>query len=100
MALVGELLDRLNKTAPDTNNSPQLLGEIREKALLARGNAQMLSKNAAAARQDFESARDVAPSDPTPYNSLAELSASENKPDEALANWENALKVDPINFVA
>jgi Tfp pilus assembly protein PilF len=70
MALVGELLDRLNKTAPDNFNSPQLLAEIREKALIARGNAQMQLKNYAAARQDFESARDVAPSDPTPYNSL------------------------------
>ena len=100
MALVGELLDRLDKTAPDSINSPQLLAEIREKALLARGTAQMQLKNFDAARQDFGSARDVAPSDPTTYNSLAALSAAENKPDEALANWENALKVDPINFVA
>jgi tetratricopeptide (TPR) repeat protein len=100
MALVGELLDRLNKTGPDANNSPQLLAEVREKALLARGSAQMQLKNFDAARQDFESARDVAPSDPTPYNSLAALSATENKADEALASWENALKVDPTNFVA
>ena len=99
MALVGELLDRLNKTAPDINNSPQLLAEIREKALLARGNAQMQLNNPAAARQDFESARDVFPNDPTPYNSLAALSAKD-KPDEALAQWENALKVDSLNFVA
>ena len=39
--LASELLERLGKTAPDDDNSPTLLAEIREKTYLARGTAQM-----------------------------------------------------------
>ena len=99
-ALCGDLLDRLGKTAPDQENSPALLAELRQRAYLARGSAQMQLKNVAAARADFEAARDSAPGDPTAYNNLAMLSLGENKPDEAIANWENALKIDPSNFAA
>jgi len=111
VTLATELLDRLSKTAPDNDNSPTLLREIREKTYLARGSAQMQLKNLAAApqdqlkylaaaRQDFEAARDAVPNDPSTYNSLASLSISEKKPDEAVGNWENALKVDSVNFAA
>ena len=99
-SLAGGLLDRLNRTAPDGDNSPQLLTEIKEKTLLARGSAQMQLKNTAAARQDFEAAITVAPNDPNTYNSLAAVCISENKPDEAISAWENALKIDSVNFVA
>lgn len=95
-----DLIDRLNKTAPDRDNSPQLLAEIREKAYLARGTAQIQLGNAAAARQDLESARQAAPNDPSIYNSLAVLSLNEKKPDEAAAFYEEALKVDSTNFIA
>ena len=98
--LAGELLERLSKTAPDNDNSPTLLAEIREKTYLARGSAQLQLKNFAPARQDFEAARDTAPNDPSTYNSLASVSISEKKPDEAVGNWENALKVDSVNFAA
>jgi tetratricopeptide (TPR) repeat protein len=77
-----------------------LLAEISEKTFLARGAAQIQLKNLTAARQDFESARQIGPYDPNVYNNLAFLSLAENKPDEALAAFENALKVDATNFVA
>jgi tetratricopeptide (TPR) repeat protein len=95
-----DLLDRLNKTAPDPENSPQLLAEIRQKAYLARGSAQLQLRNVPAARQDFEAARDVNPGDPTAYNSLATVSLAENKADEAVSHWESALKMDSANFTA
>jgi tetratricopeptide (TPR) repeat protein len=95
-----ELLDRLAKTAPDRDNSPQLLAEIRERALLVRGAAQVQLNNPAGARQDFLAARDASPSDPAVYNSLALLSFKENKPDEAIAFYESALKIDGTNFNA
>jgi len=100
VSLANDLLDRLSKTAADADNSPTLLKEIREKTYLARGNAQIQLKNYPAARQDFEAARIDAPNDPNTYNSLASVSAFENKPDEAVANWENALKLDPVNVGA
>jgi len=100
VSLANDLLERLSKTTADSDNSPTLLTEIREKTYLARGNAYMQSKNYAAARQDFVSAHDVTPNDPNTYNSLASVSIFENKPDEAVANWDNALKLDSVNFVA
>jgi len=99
-ALASELLNRLSKTAPDRDNSPQLLAEITEKAYLARGTAQLQLKNLPAARQDFESARQIAPKDPNVYNNLALVSFAENKPEDALASFENALSVDATNFGA
>ena len=99
-ALATDLLSRLDKTAPDRENSPQLLAEIREKTYLARGSAQLQMRNTAAARKDFESARQIAQRDPIVYNSLALVALAENKQDEAISSFENALNVDATNFDA
>ena len=100
ITLATDLLNRLSKTAPDRENSPQLLGELGEKAYLARGTAQLQLRNMAAARQDFEMARQIYPSDPAVYNNLALVSMAENKSEDALASFENALRADATNFVA
>jgi tetratricopeptide (TPR) repeat protein len=99
-ALANELISRLDKTAPDRDNSPQLLAEIREKTYLTRGTAELQLKNAAAARKDFEAARDIVPGDPVVHNSLALVAVAENKPEDAMSSFENALKVDATNFDA
>jgi tetratricopeptide (TPR) repeat protein len=98
--LASELMDRLNKTAPDGNNSPQLLAEIGEKNYLARGVAQAQLRDLAAAKQDFEKAREIAPNDTEPYNNLASIAVVENKLDDAIGLFENALKLDATNFSA
>ena len=95
-----DLLARLDKTGPDRENSPQMLGEIREKTYLTRGTAQLQLKNTAAARQDFEIAKQIAPGDPTVYNSLALVAFAENKPQDAISAFEGALNVDATNFDA
>ena len=100
LAMATDLLSRLDKTAPDRENSPQLLAEIREKTLLTRGSAQLQLRNFAAARQDFEIAKQIAPQDPLVYNSLALVSFAENKPQDAIGFFENALNVDATNFDA
>ena len=100
VSLASELLIRLSKTAPDRENSPQLLAELTQRTHLARGAAQLNLRNFAAARQDFEVAKQIAPGDPTPNNNLALVAMAENKPDEALASFENALRVDATNYVA
>lgn len=100
ITLASDLLNRLSKTAPDRENSPQVLGEIQEKTYLARGTAQMQLKNYAAARQDFDVARQIAPKDPAVYNSLALLALEENKAEEAITFFDNALQVDATNFNA
>jgi len=98
--LATDLLARADKTAPDRDNSPQVLGEIREKALLARGTAQLQLRNLPAARQDYETAKNIAPKDPVVYNSLALVSLAENKPQDALSSFETALNVDSTNYDA
>lgn len=100
VSLASELLARLSKTAPDRDNSPQLLAELTQRGHLARGAAQLQLRNLSAARQDFEMAQRIAPGDPMPYNNLALVLLQENKPEEALASYENALRVDATNFVA
>jgi tetratricopeptide (TPR) repeat protein len=54
----------------------------------------------AAARQDIEFAKQISPYDPVVYNSFAMLSLIENKPQDAVASFEQALKVDATNFDA
>ncbi|HEX7296002.1 MAG TPA: tetratricopeptide repeat protein, partial [Pyrinomonadaceae bacterium] len=100
VAHASDLLERLNKAAPDSDNSPQLLAELRQRTYLARGTANLQLRNGAAARQDFEAARAAAPNDPEVYNSLASLSIAENKRDEAIGFFEEALKLDNTNFNA
>ena len=98
--LANDLLSRLDRAAPDRDNSPQLLAQLREKTYLVRGTAQLQLKNVAAARQDFEAARAIAPSDPVVYNSLALASLAENNTQDAITAFETALKVDATNFDA
>ena len=100
LSLASDLLSRLDKTAPDRENSPQLLAQIRQRTHLTRGTAQLKLRNTAGARSDFEVARQIAPSDPVVYNSLALVSLAENKPQDAITSFEAALKVDATNFDA
>jgi tetratricopeptide (TPR) repeat protein len=100
ISLASDLLSRVDKTAPDRDNSPQLLAEVREKSLLTRGTAQLQLRNIGAARQDYELAKAIAPRDPIVYNSLALVSLAENKPQDAISSFENALNVDATNFDA
>jgi tetratricopeptide (TPR) repeat protein len=100
LQLSNELLDRLSKTPPDRETSPQMLAGLTSRAYLARGTAESQTGNLAAARQDFSAARDIAPKDTDPYVNLAVISLLEQKPDEAAGFYENALAVDPVNFNA
>ena len=98
--LATELLSRLDKVAPDRENSPQMLGELREKTYLARGAAELQLKDLAAATHDFEAARSIAPNDPLVYNNLALVALSLNNQQDAMTAFDNALKVDATNFDA
>lgn len=100
VTLANDLLQRLEKAAPDRENSPQLLAEIRERTHLARGTAQLQLRNFAAARSDFDMAKQIAPKDPQVYNSLALVALAENKPEEAVSSFESALNVDATNYDA
>src|SRR5215213_5044360 len=100
ISLGADLLSRLDKTAPDRENSTELLREIRTKTYLNRGTAQLQLKNYAAARKDFEAAKDINPNDPSVYNTMALVLLAENKPQDAISSFETTLKIDATNFDA
>jgi len=100
VALATDLLNRLSKATPDRDNTAPQLAELAERTYLARGAAQLQQKDFTAAHQDFESARQIAPNDPNVYNNLAFAALAENKPQDALPAFENALNVDATNFIA
>lgn len=100
VSLASDLIDRLGKVAPDRQNSPQLLEEVRFKAYLARGAGQIKLHNLTAARQDFEIARQAAPNETAIYNNLATVALLENKTDEAVGFYQSALKIQATDFNA
>jgi tetratricopeptide (TPR) repeat protein len=100
ISLASDLLTRLDKTAPDRENTPLAMAEIREKTYLTRGTAHLQMKNTAGARKDFELAREIAPNDPVVHNRLALVALAENKPADGIASFETALKADQTNFDA
>lgn len=106
-----ELIELVNKTAPSLSQSPQLLAEMRVRALTARGTAHVRLHSSAqapaeraqylaAARADMEAARDAWPGVPSSYTNLAGVALLEGKADEAGQLYERALSVDRTNFQA
>lgn len=94
VSAASELLDRLDKTAPDRDNTPQLLTEIKQKAYLTRGTAYGQLRNYRAAEKDFLAARDVSPNSTEVYASLAALARAEKRQQDAIVFYENALAID------
>jgi tetratricopeptide (TPR) repeat protein len=100
MQQAAQLLDRLSKAAPDRDNSPQMLAELRTKTLIAHGSAALQMGDAKTARQDFMSARDAAPNSADIYVNLAVVALAEGKIDEAIGSYNNALTLDGAHFNA
>jgi tetratricopeptide (TPR) repeat protein len=105
-----DLVKKLQDAAPSGELTPQLLAEVKTNAYILRGKANLglgqkapgadVQKFTAAARADFEAARQLAPNSPAPYVNLADVAAAENKPDEAQQQLERALALDRANFQA
>ncbi|HEX8558571.1 MAG TPA: tetratricopeptide repeat protein [Pyrinomonadaceae bacterium] len=101
-----DLLKRLQDAAPSGDVTPQLLADVRTNAYLLRGKAslrmgaQSSPQLVAAARADFDAARQAAPNSPLPHVNLADAAAIERKPDEAWQHLERALQLDRTNFQA
>ncbi|MFL6209324.1 MAG: tetratricopeptide repeat protein [Pyrinomonadaceae bacterium] len=96
--IASDLIERLNKTAPDAQISPALLTELRAKSYTARGAALLKLNNIGAARADFEAARDAMPNAPESYVNLAGVALAENKSAEAEQSYERALQIDGANL--
>jgi tetratricopeptide (TPR) repeat protein len=95
-----ELLKRLEATAPNGEQTPQLLAEVRTNALLLRGKVNLRAQQTAAARADMERSRDLAPNSPLVHVNLADVAYAEGKREEAWQHVERALSLDRVNFQA
>ena len=93
-----QLLDRINKTSPDRETTPQMLTELRANALLAHGSAALQLRDTKTARQDFMTAHETAPASAEVYVNLATVALAENKTDEAIGFYTSALAIDSANF--
>jgi tetratricopeptide (TPR) repeat protein len=93
-----QLLDRVAKTTPDRDNTPQMLADLRANALVAHGSAALQMRDTKTARQDFMSAHDVSPNSTDIYVNLAGVALAENKVDEAITYYNTALGIDSANF--
>ncbi|HXT63342.1 MAG TPA: tetratricopeptide repeat protein [Pyrinomonadaceae bacterium] len=100
MQSAANLQDRLAKTAPDRDNSPQLLAELKAKTLIAHGSAALQLRDTKTARADFLAAHDIAPSSPDIDVDLAMVSLAEGKAEEAIGFYNNALSIDGAHFNA
>jgi tetratricopeptide (TPR) repeat protein len=100
-----DLLNKLKTAAPNGELTPQLLADVKTNAYLLRGKAALrlaaqTPALVAAARADFESARQSAPNSPLPHVNLADAAAAERKWDEAWQHLDQALALDRTNFQA
>ena len=93
-----QLLDRITKASPDRDTSPQMLGDLRANALVLHGSAALQLRDTKTARQDFMMAHDVSPNSTDIYVNLAAVALAENKPDEAITFYNNALAIDGANL--
>jgi tetratricopeptide (TPR) repeat protein len=100
MQLAAQLQARLDKAIPDRDTSPQMLVELKVKTLVAHGSGALQLRDTKTARTDFMAARDIAPSTPDIYVNLAAVALAENKVDEAVGFYSNALAVDGAHFNA
>ncbi len=98
LQMATQLLDRLMKASPDRDTSPQMLAELRANTLVAHGTAALQMRDTRTARADFLAAHDAAPGSPDIYVNLASVALVENKVDEAINFYNNALTIDGTNF--
>ena len=95
-----DLLTRLAKTAPDAENSPQMLADLSLRAMIIHGASQAQLGNLEGARQDFIKAKEANPQNSDVYINLAGIAIAQKKPDEAIGFFENALQISPTDFSA
>jgi tetratricopeptide (TPR) repeat protein len=93
-----QLLDRIAKATPDRDTSPQMLADLRVNTLVVHGSAALQLRDTKTARQDFMMAHDASPNSTDVYVNLAAVALAENKPDEAVTFYNNALAIDGANF--
>ena len=93
-----QLLERIAKATPDRDNSPQMLADLRASALIVHGSAALQLRDTKTARQDLMMAHDASPNNTDVYVNLAAVALAENKLDEAVTFYNNALAIDGANF--
>ncbi len=95
-----ELLDALKNIYPNQENDARSLEEMRERALTARGLANLELGSVAAARADLQTVQNLSPNSAAALVNLAKVAAAERNRSEAANLYERALTANQRNFDA
>ena len=98
LQISSQLLDRIGKATPDREQTPQMLSELRANGLVVHGSAALQMRDTKTARQDFMAAHDTAPKSADVLVNLAAVALAENKLDEAVGFYNDALAIDSAHF--
>lgn len=100
LRLGNEMVEMLKDAVPSGQTSPQELADLRSRAFSVRGLAQLQSGNLKEARVDLTEAQKLSPNVVSVYSNLGRVALAEKKSDEALQNYEQALKIDGKSYDA
>lgn len=95
-----ELLDKIQKTFPNAETTSGELEDLRQRALTARGLANLELGKIEEAKADLQKVAELSPRSTVAMLNLAKVAVSERKYDEALSLYEKVLNADANNFDA
>ena len=95
-----ELLDKVQKSFPNAETTAITLEDLRQRALTARGLANLELGKIEEAKADLQKVADLSPRSSVAMLNLAKVAVSERKYDEALSLYEKVLNSDASNFDA
>ena len=95
-----QLLESTKNVRPTPETNAQELEDLRFRALVARGQANLDLGKFAEARADFEAIRKLSPNSASAYVNLARVATAQKNYAEALGFYERALSIDARNFDA
>lgn len=100
LKLSNEMIDRVGAATPNVENDPQMLQDLRVRAISSRGLAYLDLGKLAEARTDLEEIVRLSPRSAPAMVNLAKVAIAERNDAAALELYEKALVADQGNFDA
>ena len=100
LKLSNELVQKTNAAVPNSDITPQMIQDVRVRAMSSRGLANLDLGRMADAKNDLQEIVRLSPRSASAMVNLAKVTIAERNDDGAVALYEKALEVDPQNFDA
>ena len=95
-----QLVEMAKDASPNAEMNSGELEELRIRALVARGTANLNLNKLPGARADFEAVQKLAPNSSNAYVNLARVASAAGNQEEALGFYQKAISLDGKNFDA